>query len=226
MYKSCKFTHICIGSQGLRKCIAQGGCPCKICVCGALCRVRGSGLRCDDDQGMVVAMHALMSHANRQAAVQQEKQRLASMRVKEDSALAAEVASISGQQVPGAATLEELLRRPHVHYRYAGLISLSLSFKTLFWMCCTEPKSGLRPWPLIMCVLLAGECLAEFTAASPDMFALRMQIAGKARAWKHGGPVAGRAGSSRDRYQVCRLCQAPREATAAAGGAPCAAPAR
>ena len=37
--------------------------------------------------------------------------------MKEDSALAAEVASISGQQVPAAATLEELLRRPHVHYR-------------------------------------------------------------------------------------------------------------
>ena len=72
---------------------------------------------CDDDHGMVVAMRVLMSHAHVQAAVQQEKQRLASVRVKEDSALAAEVASISGQQVPGAATLEELLRRPHVHYR-------------------------------------------------------------------------------------------------------------
>ncbi len=54
-----------------------------------------------------------------QSAVQKEKVRLASVRVKEDSALAAEVASVSGQQVPGAATLEELLRRPHVHYRQA-----------------------------------------------------------------------------------------------------------
>ena len=52
-----------------------------------------------------------------QTAVQKEKVRLASVRVKEDCALAAEVASVSGQQVPGAATLEELLRRPHVHYR-------------------------------------------------------------------------------------------------------------
>ena len=42
------------------------------------------------------------------------------MRVKEGCALAAEVASISGQQVPGAATLEELLRRPHVHYRWVA----------------------------------------------------------------------------------------------------------
>lgn len=41
------------------------------------------------------------------------------MRVKEGCALAAEVASVSGQQVPGAATLEELIRRPHVHYRCA-----------------------------------------------------------------------------------------------------------
>ena len=52
-----------------------------------------------------------------QIAIQQEKTRLATVRVKEDSELAAEVASISGQQVPAAATLEELLRRPHVHYR-------------------------------------------------------------------------------------------------------------
>ena len=54
-----------------------------------------------------------------QDAIHKEKERLASVRVKEDCALAAEVASISGQQVPGAATLEELLRRPHVHYRCA-----------------------------------------------------------------------------------------------------------
>ena len=52
-----------------------------------------------------------------QSAVHKERERLVSVRVKEDCALAAEVASISGQQVPGAATLEELLRRPHVHYR-------------------------------------------------------------------------------------------------------------
>ena len=56
-----------------------------------------------------------------QSAVQTEKERLASVRVKEDCALAAEVASVSGQQVPGAATLEELIRRPHVHYRCATL---------------------------------------------------------------------------------------------------------
>ena len=71
-----------------------------------------------------------------QGAVQKEKARLASVRVKEDSALAAEVASVSGQQVPGAATLEELLRRPHVHYRQAiqrasPLLLLRLSSKTV-----------------------------------------------------------------------------------------------
>ena len=61
----------------------------------------------------------LACHA--QSAIHQERERLLSVRVKEDSALAAEVASISGQQVPAAATLEELLRRPHVHYRSAAM---------------------------------------------------------------------------------------------------------
>ena len=46
-----------------------------------------------------------------------EKERLAAVRVRGNDAFAAEVASISEQQVPEAgATLEELLRRPHVHY--------------------------------------------------------------------------------------------------------------
>lgn len=55
-----------------------------------------------------------------QSAVQQEKERLAGLRVKEGCALTQEVASVSGQQVSGAVTLEELLRRPHVHYRCAS----------------------------------------------------------------------------------------------------------
>ena len=46
------------------------------------------------------------------------------VRVRGDDALAAEVAAISEQQVPAAgATLEELLRRPHVHYGCALLKS-------------------------------------------------------------------------------------------------------
>lgn len=52
-----------------------------------------------------------------QAAINAEKERLAGVRVREDSTLAQEAAQISGQQVPGIASLEELLRRPHVHYR-------------------------------------------------------------------------------------------------------------
>lgn len=52
-----------------------------------------------------------------QAAIKEEKARLSSVRVREDSPLAQEAAVISGQQAAGAATLEELLRRPHVHYR-------------------------------------------------------------------------------------------------------------
>ena len=66
-------------------------------------------------------MHEGLLACHVQSAIQQEKTRLSSVRVKEDSALAAEVASISGQQLPAAATLEELLRRPHVHYRSAAM---------------------------------------------------------------------------------------------------------
>ncbi len=89
-------------------------------------------------------MHAMTPHACAQAAVQQEKQRLASVRVKEDSPLAAEVASISGQQVPGAATLEELLRRPHVHYRYAELFAF-LIFPGYLYVCFSEPNRDILP---------------------------------------------------------------------------------
>ena len=51
-----------------------------------------------------------------QAAIDVEKERLAAVRVREDSSLAQAAAEISGQQVPSIASLEELLRRPHVHY--------------------------------------------------------------------------------------------------------------
>ena len=51
-----------------------------------------------------------------QAAIDVEKERLAAVRVREDSSLAQEAAEKSGQQVPSIASLEELLRRPHVHY--------------------------------------------------------------------------------------------------------------
>ncbi len=52
-----------------------------------------------------------------QARIAEEKQRLAAVRVREDSDLARAAGAISGQAVPAAATLEELLRRPHVHHR-------------------------------------------------------------------------------------------------------------
>ena len=83
----------------------------------------------------IVAVHKGHFACRAQSAIHQERERLSSVRVKEDSALAAEVASISGQQVPAAATLEELLRRPHVHYRSAamhllrGVLSLSYIYK-------------------------------------------------------------------------------------------------
>ncbi|WIA39385.1 hypothetical protein OEZ86_005490 [Tetradesmus obliquus] len=52
----------------------------------------------------------------KQARIDAEKARLASTRVTEASPLAAAVAEASGQALQRAATLEELLRRPHVHH--------------------------------------------------------------------------------------------------------------
>ena len=78
-------------------------CVCVPCVCVGGCGWWG----CISSLGVLV----------KQAAINAEKERLASVRVREDSALAQEAALISGQQAPGIASLEELLRRPHVHYR-------------------------------------------------------------------------------------------------------------
>jgi len=58
-----------------------------------------------------------------QARIAEEKQRLAAVRVREDSDLARAAGAISGQAVPAAATLEELLRRPHVHHRRGPAVS-------------------------------------------------------------------------------------------------------
>ena len=52
-----------------------------------------------------------------QERISAEKQRLASVRVRETSDVARAAEALSGQAVSAAPTLEELLRRPHVHYR-------------------------------------------------------------------------------------------------------------
>ncbi|GBF99077.1 tRNA uridine 5-carboxymethylaminomethyl modification enzyme [Raphidocelis subcapitata] len=52
----------------------------------------------------------------KQARMDAEKRRLAATRVSEDSPVARAAAEASGQAVARASTLEELLRRPHVHY--------------------------------------------------------------------------------------------------------------
>lgn len=52
-----------------------------------------------------------------QERITSEKQRLASVRVRETSDVARAAEALSGQAVSAAPTLEELLRRPHVHYR-------------------------------------------------------------------------------------------------------------
>ncbi|KXZ56465.1 hypothetical protein GPECTOR_1g416 [Gonium pectorale] len=56
-------------------------------------------------------------YSSKQDRIQAEKARLAATRVRPDSPVAAAAAAASGHAVPGSPTLEELLRRPHVHYR-------------------------------------------------------------------------------------------------------------
>ena len=51
-----------------------------------------------------------------QARIDAEKARLATTRIAEGSPVALAAAEVSGQAVVRAPTLEELLRRPHVHY--------------------------------------------------------------------------------------------------------------
>ena len=58
-----------------------------------------------------------------QERITSEKQRLASVRVRETSNVARAAEALSGQAVSAAPTLEELLRRPHVHYRRAAAAS-------------------------------------------------------------------------------------------------------
>lgn len=51
-----------------------------------------------------------------QAAIEMEKERLLTVRVAENSPVAQAAACVSGQNIAGAPTLADLLRRPHVHY--------------------------------------------------------------------------------------------------------------
>ena len=56
-----------------------------------------------------------------------ERQRLASIRVQPDAPVAVAAAATSGQPVSIASSLEEILRRPHVHYPCAVLIVAAFS---------------------------------------------------------------------------------------------------
>jgi hypothetical protein len=53
-----------------------------------------------------------------QARIEAEASRLAATRVPETHPAAEAAVKLSGQPVVRASTLEELLRRPHVHYRW------------------------------------------------------------------------------------------------------------
>ncbi|GIL99010.1 hypothetical protein Vretimale_4303, partial [Volvox reticuliferus] len=54
--------------------------------------------------------------SEKQARIEAEKSRLATCRIRADSDAARDAAELSGHAVPASLTLEELLRRPHVHY--------------------------------------------------------------------------------------------------------------
>jgi hypothetical protein len=87
------------------------------CECGS-CFLNGEwgegGSFCD----MTILLHAaLLPHPNSlQARIEAESARLSSVRVPESAPVCAEAATLSSQPVIRATTLEELLRRPHVHY--------------------------------------------------------------------------------------------------------------
>jgi tRNA uridine 5-carboxymethylaminomethyl modification enzyme len=51
-----------------------------------------------------------------QARIQAEAARLSSVRVSESAPISMEVAQLSGQAGMKSSTLQELLRRPHIHY--------------------------------------------------------------------------------------------------------------
>ena len=55
-----------------------------------------------------------------------ERARLAATRVRPGDAAALAVEAVYGQPVHGGTSLEELLRRPHVHYQYAPQSALQL----------------------------------------------------------------------------------------------------
>ena len=53
-----------------------------------------------------------------QERIEEERRRLGSTRVQADAAVAVAAAALSGQPVTNVISLEDLLRRPHVHYPY------------------------------------------------------------------------------------------------------------
>lgn len=63
--------------------------------------------------------HRWSSFQARRARIAAESVRLASKRVSKDSDVAVAVSTISGQPITSSITLQELLRRPHLHYRYS-----------------------------------------------------------------------------------------------------------
>jgi tRNA uridine 5-carboxymethylaminomethyl modification enzyme len=54
-----------------------------------------------------------------QARIEAEQQRLSVLRVPETSPVAQQAEALGNQKVARSITLEELLRRPHIHYRCA-----------------------------------------------------------------------------------------------------------
>jgi hypothetical protein len=85
-----------------------------------------------------------------------EKARLAATKVPETSELAAAAAAVSGQALPRAASLQELLRRPHVHHTCVCSLRDRPCAHALLACCSPLFKHPLRPvFPALSCRLLA-----------------------------------------------------------------------
>lgn len=72
-----------------------------------------------------------------QGQVAAEQIRLANTRVQPDCALALEANQISQQQMSTASSLADILRRPHIHYRFVALVACTLDMlRALAYVSC------------------------------------------------------------------------------------------
>lgn len=77
-----------------------------------------------------------------QVQVAAEHVRLANTRVQPDCALSLEANQISQQQMSTASSLADILRRPHIHYRFAASVPYMMLYCIYGHMSCTAVFDG------------------------------------------------------------------------------------